>query len=167
MPPIPAYLIPLPSPTLGFVPVAVPAAQAGPNLGGKVIQYALDSVLSLVGIGSSDPVKDRERIARIDNEFQGALSGDPNNIACLRDMAQGVSSGPNDPRQCAVGSRVAAAWAKRRWLEYQARAAAAGIGIDLLGQSGIVGPTIARVASNPIVWIVVGAGIFLLLRRRH
>lgn len=148
----------------------VAAAPATASFAAQIGQTALSSVISLLGFSSSDPVKDQQRIARIDNEYRGALGGDPNNIACLRDMAQGVSSGPNDPRQCAVGSRVAAAWAARRWLEYQARVGAAAVGGELIDQSGVVGPTIIgtaqRALSNP--WVIGGVVLlgYLVLRRR-
>ena len=99
-------------------------------------------------------------MARIDSNFQAAMSGDASAVSCLQDMAAGVSSGPNDPRQCAVGSAVAAAYAKLRWGEYQARKLGGTVGTGLV----LASPQ-GQTASKYLLWGGLGLAAFLLLRR--
>lgn len=138
---------------LGALPVATVAV--------GFVTKNINTVLSKLGLSSSDPTKDQERINRINQNFEAAMTGDTSAVACLRDMAQGVSSGPNDPRQCAVGSQVAAAYAKAAWLEYEARRGAGQVGAVLVGES----PQFATAVSW-LPWAAVGAAAFLFLRRR-
>lgn len=137
-------------PRLGALPVAAVASSF----------LDLNSLLSKFGLSSSDPAKDRERMARIDSNFNAAMAGDPSAVACLRDMAQGVSSGPGDPRQCAVGSSVAAAYAKLRWAEYQARKLGGTVGAGLVLES----PQ-ATTAKRYLLWGGLGLAALFLLRR--
>jgi hypothetical protein len=124
--------------------------------------------LSIVGLNSSDPVKDQERIARVDDSFRAAMSGSPVNrdghdpVVCLRDMAAGSGL-------CVVGSKVAQAYAKVKWAEYQARHAAGTVGTGLISVSDIpsqIGGTIQRAVTNPLVIGGVVLGAYLLMKRR-
>lgn len=125
----------------------------------------VNKAASLVGLNSSDPVRDEARIQRIDDNFHKAMAGDLGAVACLRDMAQGVAKA-NDPRTCAVGSTLAAAYAKAKWLEYQARVGAGQVGTVLIGQSNI--PTmIAGTAQRIGPALLVGGGLLLVLALRR
>ncbi len=142
---------------LGALPIA---AAAGAQIT-AFVSSQLDTVLGKLGLSSSDRTRDQERIARVNDQFEKAMRGDTSAEACLRDMAQGVSSGPNDPRQCAVGSTVAAAYAKAAWLEFQARRAAGQAGGALILQSPQAGT-----AKTWLTYLAIGAGAWFLLRRR-
>lgn len=124
------------------------------------VTQAVSTVTGLVTslFSGSDPAKDRERKNRIDGQYNQAMAGNAAAVSCLRDMAQGVSSGPNDPRTCAVGSSWAAAYAKAKWIEYQARVAAGQVGGALIGQSNL--PTTAVGAVKSMAPLVIG-GVLL------
>ena len=142
--------------TMGALPAIAPLA--------SLLTTSLNQFLSTFGLNSSDPVKDQERIERIKATYAQAMTGDAGAIQCLRDMAQGVSSGPNDPRSCAVGSTVAATFAKSVWAEYQARVAAGNIGAGLLAQSPLPS-TVLQTAINYAPWIIGGIIAISLLKK--
>jgi len=123
---------------------------------------SVNQVASLIGLNSSDPAKDQERINRINNEFAKAMRGDQAAVSCLREMAQGVAN--NDGRTCAVGSQLAYRYAQTKWAEYQARHAAGGAGTWLVGQSDIPSQAVGLLA-NPWVLGGVVVGAYFLLRR--
>lgn len=159
---------------MGLLP-AVPVAVATGGTVLKALSTVGASIPILGGIfQSSDPEADRRRVTRIDTTFNAAMAGDPSAISCLSDMAKGISSGPTDPRQCAVGSTLAAAYAKARWIEYQGRVAAGTVGTGLLKTGGVlvgesnipsqIGATISRVMTNPLLLGGLAVGVYLLLR---
>jgi hypothetical protein len=135
-----------------------------------LVMQGLNPALSLLGLNSSDPVKDQQRINRINDTYRSALLGDPTAISCLKDMASAISSGnPADVRQCAVGSEVAYAYAKKMWADFQLRTAAGAAGVTLIGASPIpttVGNVVKSAVSNP--WILGGGAllVILMLQRR-
>lgn len=132
-----------------------------------VVATTVNEAAALVGLNSSDPTRDKERIARINATYDAAMAGDAASITCLREMAQGVAQS-NDPRTCAVGSKIAAAYAKVKWTEYQARVGAGQVGSVLIGQSNL--PTMAAgafKAALPWGTIAVGGLLLLALRRRR
>lgn len=171
---VPMYLMP-PDAGLGAV-----SADSLIGAGSSVLAFAsnpfaavmsgLNPVLSAFGLNSSDPVKDAQRAQRINDTYRLAMQGDPAAVACLRDMAQGVSSGPNDPRACAVGSQVAATYAKKMWNDFQGRVGAGVVGAELIGASNIPSTIVGAAQSlvtSPVFLVLAAGGLFLLLRRRR
>lgn len=138
-------------PHLGAVPIVGAALTS-------VVSSQLNKVLNSLGLGSSDPVRDQQRIDRINAVYDEAMAGQPGAEECLYEMAQGVSSGPNDPRQCAVGSRVAADYAKAVWEEYQGRSALGELGMGLVGASPIPGRVLGA-ATSVAPWVLGGAAV--------
>jgi hypothetical protein len=70
---------------------------------------------------------------------------------------------------CVVGSKVAQAYAKVKWAEYQARHAAGTVGTGLISVSDIpsqIGGTVVRTLSNPIALAAIVGGAYLLLRKK-
>lgn len=98
----------------------------------------------------SDASKDIERKARIDVAFNAAMAGDRTAMQCLLDMSQGISSGPTDPRACAVGSQVAADYAVRRWSEF-AQATADANGLEVIPGAQLLPPLITTAGPTPYV----------------
>lgn len=148
---------------MGLIPVAAVTGAAS-----AVTSFT--SILGKLGLNSSDPVKDKERFARIDGEFRGAMAGDPAAISCLREISQGVYRTSDNPqRLCAVGSAVAAAYGKMKWLEYQGRVTAGRVGSVLVGGSDIptkIEDTIRKVVSNPLLIGGLVFGGYLLFRKQ-
>lgn len=124
----------------------------------------VNQVASLLGLNSSDPVKDQERINRINQAYDQAMRGDQAAVSCLREMAQGVAN--NDGRTCAVGSQLAYRFAQTKWTEYQARHAAGGAGTWLVGQSDLPSQAVGWLSSSWVIGAVVVGGYLLLRRRR-
>jgi len=121
---------------------------------------------------SSDPIKDAQRKARIDQEYAKAMSGDQAAVNCLADMARGVAN--NDGRICAVGSQTAATYAKAKYLEFQARhalgQAATTIFPYALSESDLPSQgigAVTRAISNPLVLGGIVLGAVLLMRKRR
>ena len=145
-------------PGLGVVPVAATTV------------LSVGQVLSKLGLGSSDPVKDQERLNRIATAYDAAMAGDTRKLPILggrtgEDYLRLVATNKNE-----AGSEVAYRMAQLKWGEYQARRAAGIIGSGLIGQSDI--PTsaigaVGRTLSNPWVLAAVAGGAYLLLRRRR
>jgi hypothetical protein len=142
--------------SLGALPLVAGAA--------SLLSTSLNQFLSTFGLNSSDPVKDQQRIDRIKAVYSEAMQGIPGAEQCLYEMAQGVSSGPYDPRSCAVGSTVAANFAKAVWAEYQARKAAGNVGVSLIAQSPLPG-TIAQTAISVLPYAIGAVIVFSVLRR--
>lgn len=131
---------------------------------------SVSQVLSKLGLGSSDPVKDQERLNRIARAYDAAMAGDTSKLSFLggrsgEEYLQLVATDKN-----AAGSTVAYRAAQLKWGELQARRAAGVIGSGLIGQSDI--PTSAvgaasRTLSNPWVLAALAGGVYLLIRRRR
>jgi hypothetical protein len=163
---VPDYLRPLPAPPsgpeyggLGAIPIAaVPVAISTVN-----------RILGGLGLSSSDPAKDAIRFANIDRAFALAMEGDTRVYAELGNRAalpylQIIAAGGMES-----GSKAAAAYAKVKLAEYQARYAAGVVGVSLIGQSTIpttVVGTVQAAASSPLTWLLVGGVVFFVLRRR-
>ena len=170
---VPDYLLP-PESGLGVTQIPTVNVRGAISTGSALLAAAtnpiaaimagLNPILSVFGLNSSDPVKDRERADRINDTFRLAMQGDAEAVSCLRDMAAGVSSGPNDPRQCAVGSKTAATYAKKMWNEYQARVQAGIVGTGLIGASNLPA-TVAGLLTSPLT-LGLGALVLILLLRR-
>lgn len=176
---------------LGALP-AIPIALA--KLG--TITTSLNGVASLVGLNSSDPARDRERINRINVAFQAAMAGDtspittgdPNTnlggvsgaeyLECIATNNRNNPAAPGppcpgsgNPSGAAVyGSQIAYRYAQLKWGEYRARVAAGAVGTALIGQSDIpsrVGYAVQSVVTNPITLVLLAGGAYLLLRRKR
>lgn len=147
---------------LGFAPApgttTINYSGGGGGGGDSIIRDAFNFVGGL--FRSSDPAKDRERFDRIDATLRAAVAGDPEAERCLYDMSMGVSSGPADPRSCAVGSAKAAEYAKQVWAGYQARTAGTGYlpgaGAGEFERLGVP-PALAGALASPTVWIGLAA----------
>lgn len=133
---------------LGFIPlVAIPAAV-------ETASTAWNAISSI--FGSSDPARDGARKARVDTAYNAAMAGDVSAETCLREMAQGVSTGPNDSRSCALGSQVAAEYAKRRYGTFlQAKAA------GQVQTGGVLG----KLTGSPMLLGALGLGLVFVLMK--
>lgn len=81
---------------------------------GDVIRL-IGEVAHLIHRQVSDPVKDKERIARVDKHYAGAIAGDSAMLACLMSDAELIPQTAG----CIVGSKVAVLYAKAKVVEYQ------------------------------------------------
>jgi hypothetical protein len=134
------------------------------GLGLTPLDTALSFVSNAIGgiFSSSDPVKDALRKTRVEEHYAGAMAGDATALACLMSDAELAPQTPG----CIVGSKVAVAYAKAKYAEYQVRHGAGQIGGVLIGQSDI--PTqIVGTLSNPLVLGGIVLGAFLLFRKRR
>lgn len=172
-PPVPDYLQPPPSAEsfaadgLGLDPISIisVAGSIGDTL--HFLQYPKDKERKR----NADALLSRAAGGDVVAESQLRLAsgtGSREDIAIMR--AAGLDPGCDDPSQCGWATTWARTYIKRLLAELYARRAAGVIGTELIGQStipNVIGATVTKAATNPWVWLAVGAGVFLLLRRRR
>lgn len=135
---------------------------------------AVQSAISSIFQGS-DPVKDKQRQARIDSYFAGAMQGSKSAEAELRCYA-----GTTDPTWLALapnkdssggcgnaaGSTPSRNYAKAKVLELEARRAAGQIGTGLIGVSDLPSQVVGFFA-NPYVLGLGAVVLYLVFRPRR
>jgi hypothetical protein len=163
------------APALGFgcdfSPVATGQLGAVPIAAVPVAVSTFTKILGGLGLSSSDPDKDRIRFGNVDLAYELAMQGDTGVYAELGNRAplqylQVIAAGGMES-----GSKAAAAYAKVRLAEYQARYAAGGAGLWLVDQSPIPG-TVAAQVRTAAPWLigtaaVLGIGYALTRRGRR
>jgi hypothetical protein len=136
---------------------------------------SINSALAVFGLNSSDPVRDKERLARIATAFSLAVSGDAtpqsnlDNLSGEAYLHEIANNAPVAGGGTAGGSQVAIAAAKAALVELAGRRAATGIVGGLIPVSTIPA-TAAHVATSivtsPITLGLLAVGGYMLLRRR-
>jgi len=145
----------------------------------------LNQVASIFGLNSSDPVKDQQRIDRINFAFDLAIRGDNRpqtsispstnlegmsgadylKYIATNNMARGGSDGAP-----VYGSQIAYRYAEAKYAEYQARVAAGRIGVGLIGESDIPAKVEQFVQSTglpmALIAVVVIVGLIWYVRRK-
>lgn len=101
-------------------------------------------------LGSSDPQKDAERRARIDQTFSMAVAGSTQAADCLDDMANRTFGGT----RCAVGSDWAVNYAKTRWSEFKSLQAAGQVTGPVVATAKTVAPWAGLVAVAALVFVL-------------
>lgn len=133
------------------------------------IVTGINQVASLLGLNSSDPVKDQERINRINLAFDLAMSGSTQVRSDLGGMTGAAYLQYIAADATHAGSQIAYRYAQAKWAEYRARHAAGVVGGGLISVSDVpatVVGTIQRAVTNPLVLGGVAVGAYLLLKKR-
>lgn len=84
--------------------------------------------------------------------------------------AAGLDPGCNDPSQCGWATEWAQRYGQVLLKELAARRAAGVVGAELLQQStlpNIIGATVQRAVSNPLVWVAIGGAVYFLFIRKR
>jgi len=136
---------------------------------------SINTALSTFGLNSSDPTKDKARLARIATAFSLAVAGDTtpqtglDNLSGEAYLHEIANNAPVAGGGTAGGSQVAIAAAKAALVELAGRRAATGVVGAALPVSTIpatVAHGVVTVAKSPVVLGAVVVGAYFLLAKR-
>lgn len=165
------------------------------NLGNPVgaILTGLNQVAALVGLNSSDPTRDQERIDRINLAYQLAMRGDdtPQRSMSAHTNLEGMTGAqyleyiatnngghpelpgptglPGTTGAAVYGSQIAYRYAQAKFAEWKGRVAAGQLGTGLITGVSDIPAKISGFVSSPLVlFVVVGLiGLALYKARAH
>lgn len=169
---VPDYLLPPPDPSrdsgLGLIdPISIIsiAGKIGDTI--HFLQYPKDKERR----DSANQLLTRAAGGDIVAEAQLRLLSHVGTLADIQTMrAAGLDPGCTDPKQCGWATTWAQQYGQVLLKELAARRAAGVVGAELLQQStlpNIIGATVQKAVTNPIVWVVGGAAIYFLFFRKR
>ena len=146
-----------------------------PSLAIPTFLTSLNGALAVLGLNSSDPVRDQARLARIATAFSLAVAGDTTPQSGLDGLSgeaylhEIATNAPVAGGGTAGGSTVAVTAAKAALVELQARRAATGVigaALPLSTIPATAAHLVTTVAMSPVVWAGIAVAAFLLFKGR-